>query len=610
MTSFDPSPVAAAARRFAFGLMAAVGLASGAQAAPPATCHLSTVAEFPVTMLGLAPIIPAKVNGETVRFVADTGAFYSIISDREADRLKLEADREPAAIELQSGRGRTFAGLRSAHDFSLGSLELHHADFLVASDFGDQVVGVIGQNILGRLDAAEFDLANGVIRLFKTDGCGDTILAYWAQPDAPVGMLSIKPVEPLTPQIVGEAKINGQSIKVMFDTGGQVSSLQLSSAQRIGLAVGDADVKAGGAYRDSWSHRVESWLVPISSFEIGDEKIANTRLRVAKSDFGVADMLLGADFFLSHRIFVSYKQHKIYFTYNGGPVFRIEDSSGSKASAATAAAPPPASANAEHTLDADELSRRGAAELARYSPQTAIDDFTQAIVLQPTDAQHYFDRAHAYFEAGEAAKARADLDQAVKLKPNDPEYLLMRGVVRQRAGETAAADEDYRAALAAAPAGSAVTLGVAEAYAGAGKLDLALPLFEAWLAVHPGDAQGLNERCWARVLANRDLDKALDDCNRALRHGQIAAVLDSRGYVYLRRSQFDLAIADFSEALKLQPTYATSLYGRGLARLGKGDKAAAVADIAAATALRPNVAETFKRYGLDAKTAPAEPAKS
>jgi hypothetical protein len=32
-------------------------------------------------------------------------------------------------------------------------------------------------------------------------------------------------------------------------------------------------------------------------------------------------MLLGADFFVSHRIYVSNAQHKMYFTYNGGPVF-------------------------------------------------------------------------------------------------------------------------------------------------------------------------------------------------------------------------------------------------------------------------------------------------
>ena len=35
-------------------------------------------------------------------------------------------------------------------------------------------------------------------------------------------------------------------------------------------------------------------------------------------------MLLGADFFLSHRILVSNSQHKLYFTYNGGPVFQLD----------------------------------------------------------------------------------------------------------------------------------------------------------------------------------------------------------------------------------------------------------------------------------------------
>ena len=36
-------------------------------------------------------------------------------------------------------------------------------------------------------------------------------------------------------------------------------------------------------------------------------------------------MLAGADFFLSHRMFVSSTQHKLYFTYNGGPVFKLAD---------------------------------------------------------------------------------------------------------------------------------------------------------------------------------------------------------------------------------------------------------------------------------------------
>ena len=32
-------------------------------------------------------------------------------------------------------------------------------------------------------------------------------------------------------------------------------------------------------------------------------------------------MLLGYDFLRSHRVLVAHSQHRIYFTYSGGPVF-------------------------------------------------------------------------------------------------------------------------------------------------------------------------------------------------------------------------------------------------------------------------------------------------
>ena len=43
-------------------------------------------------------------------------------------------------------------------------------------------------------------------------------------------------------------------------------------------------------------------------------------------------------------------------------------------------------------------------------------------------------------------------------------------------------------------------------------------------------------RCWARALTGRDLDKALADCDRALRLApKTPEFLDSRGLVHLRR---------------------------------------------------------------------------
>ena len=45
---------------------------------------------------------------------------------------------------------------------------------------------------------------------------------------------------------------------------------------------------------------------------------------VGDFDLGNADMLLGIDFFLSHRIYVSKSQSKMFITYNGGPVFALD----------------------------------------------------------------------------------------------------------------------------------------------------------------------------------------------------------------------------------------------------------------------------------------------
>ena len=73
---------------------------------------------------------------------------------------------------------------------------------------------------------------------------------------------------------------------------------------------------------------LRTWIAPVKSFKIGDEEIHNTHLRIAEtSDIG-ADMVIGADFFRSHHLYVANSQHKLYFTYNGGAVFNLAPGDG------------------------------------------------------------------------------------------------------------------------------------------------------------------------------------------------------------------------------------------------------------------------------------------
>jgi hypothetical protein len=64
--------------------------------------------------------------------------------------------------------------------------------------------------------------------------------------------------------------------------------------------------------------RAKSWSVPVESFRLGDDGQAKPRLRIADVSLPVGiDMLIGADFFAAHRVYVARDQKRIEFTDAG-----------------------------------------------------------------------------------------------------------------------------------------------------------------------------------------------------------------------------------------------------------------------------------------------------
>jgi hypothetical protein len=86
--------------------------------------------------------------------------------------------------------------------------------------------------------------------------------------------------------------------------------------------------------------------------------------------------------------------------------------------------------------------------------------------------------------------------------------------------------------------------------------------------------------------------------------------MDSRGLVYLRLNRLEDAVADYDAALKIDFGNAHSLYGRGVAKLLKGDTAAGYADIAGAKAAQASISEDFAKYGIKPDATVAAPALS
>lgn len=77
-----------------------------------------------------------------------------------------------------------------------------------------------------------------------------------------------------------------------------------------------------------------------------------------------------------------------------------------------------------------------------------------------------------------------------------------------------------------------------------------------------------------------------------------AAAFVTRGNDLMKRGRMDEAIADFDQAIKLEPKNALAFANRGIARAWKGDVAAANKDIDTAFAIDPREAVVFRARGL------------
>lgn len=605
---------------------AALAVLSLSTVVAQANCQLTQVGTLPVDMLGLRPFVWTKINGVSARFALDSGAFFSLIWRDAAmhDQLPITSVPGAGAYYIRGAGGRQRAMLATVKSFDFAGMSLSKTQFLVIDQMlGLDYVGVIGQNML-RFSDMEYDLANGTVRFFTAAGCEHRALAYWAV-GTQFTTVDLQRLDTYQNHLVATAMINGKAVTVWFDTGASQSVLSLQAAARAGITPDGPGVTFLGLSGGFGPGLNKVWSTPVDSFELGGEKVQHTHLLISNIDPAhqvgevggtMPDMLLGDDFFLAHRIYVAYSQNKLYFTYNGGPLFNLNLPQVASGAPKPPASPAPTSQTSAATsaqpgedapTDADGFRRRGMAYAAMRQFDRALADLTRACELAPKDAETHYDRALVYLRSGQFKLSLQDLDTAITLQPDDTDSRLVRAhllLSHPDAYPTAApeikSDLDTVARLAAPDANIHIQLG--QLYGRLGDYPTAIDQIDQWLSHHslPGDQiAGLNARCWSRAAANSDLQKALEDCNHALNMASDDLGLhDSRGLVYLRLGRLDDAIHDYDFAIHANPNLSTSLYGRGLAQLRLGEKAQGQADLAAAEKLDKGVAPFFAKMGL------------
>lgn len=95
-----------------------------------------------------------------------------------------------------------------------------------------------------------------------------------------------------------------------------------------------------------------------------------------------------------------------------------------------------------------------------------------------------------------------------------------------------------------------------------------------------------------------ELDKAIADYTEAVRlDPAYVDALNNRGNVYNTRGEHDKAIADYNRVIAIRPRHAEAHYNRGNACIAQGNYQQAIADYAEAIRINPGYAEAYNNLG-------------
>jgi len=115
---------------------------------------------------------------------------------------------------------------------------------------------------------------------------------------------------------------------------------------------------------------------------------------------------------------------------------------------------------------------------------------------------------------------------------------------------------------------------------------------------NPNDAEGYCYRGLAYHL-NGEFEHALSDYNQALRlNPGYTDAYYHRGIIYHIKKEYNSAITDFDQVLRLNPSYTGAYFGRGLAHCKKDNYDFAIIDFSHAIRLDPDSAPFYHYRGL------------
>lgn len=146
------------------------------------------------------------------------------------------------------------------------------------------------------------------------------------------------------------------------------------------------------------------------------------------------------------------------------------------------------------TLSGQDLANvyvnRGSAYYEKGDDDHAIQDYDQAIRIDPSNVMAFEGRGNAYSDKGDYDRAIQDFNQAIKLNPTYGLAFYTRGFAYDNKGDYDRAIQDYDQTIRLLPNATQGFDGRAEAYDAKGDREHAIQDFTQAIVLDPSDARG------------------------------------------------------------------------------------------------------------------------
>jgi Aspartyl protease len=279
-------------------------------------CRVDLMSTVPIDMVDGHILVTVQVNDVDATFILDTGAERTLMGDDVVRRLGLARDGWVASTILGLGgyeqrpnalpRSMRLGGVTLRRKTLTGDTSVTVGPLPVTALAGRPIAGLLGRDFLSPFDL-DIDLPGRMLTLYDVRGCSAAFLPWT------MSYATIPATTPIGAAMVVQVIVDGRPLRALLDTGASASLITSPGMFRLGLTQEMLARDPGSSGAGVGPAPVYMHLRRFTELRVGPETTRNPMLWVAPVRVvPIVDMLLGADWLRSRRVWVSFATRQIF----------------------------------------------------------------------------------------------------------------------------------------------------------------------------------------------------------------------------------------------------------------------------------------------------------